>query len=73
MSITSQITIQDIRASIRKYNKFVDDTNQRRNYMCVGKCIGAIGIWCYRQFAAEYLPSVAVVCLHSAGNYNSVY
>lgn len=71
--MSSRFTFSDVRYNIQKYNDFVNILDERKNRVCIGTCVGAVWIWCYRQFAPEYLPSVAALCVHSVGNYSTVY
>ncbi len=63
----------DIQRIYKDYVAARDRAAQNRDYLCIATVAGAVGVWSDRQFAPEYLPSVAVVCGHSLLNHTAVY
>ncbi len=63
----------DIQRIYKNYIETREKNEKRRDYLCIATVAGAVGVWSDRQFAPEYLPSVAVVCGHSLLNHTAVY
>jgi len=70
---TSLTSLLSLNIHIKKYNESIDKITRRKNIVCIASGVGAIGIWTYRQFAPEFLPSVAAICTHSILNHDTVY
>jgi hypothetical protein len=66
-------SINDIQRIYKNYVDTREKNEKRRDYICVATSVGVVGVWCYRQFAPEYLPCVVVVCGHSLLNHTAVY
>jgi hypothetical protein len=66
-------SINDLQRIYKNYIDTREKNEKRRDYLCIATVAGAVGVWSDRQFAPEYLPSVAVVCGHSLLNHTAVY